>query len=100
MATRVPLIGAIGAVVQWRVAWWVAIGVAVVAAINPNGAIRAPRRWLAAAVALTALHGAVQWHWLATPHTGEFSGVAIARSDAVPRSFGGFARGSGSAGES
>lgn len=100
VATRVPLIGAIGAVVQWRVAWWVAIGVAVVAAINPNGAIRAPRRWLAAAVALTALHGAVQWHWLATPHTGEFSGVAIARSDAVPRSFGGSAPGSGSAGES
>ncbi len=88
VATRAPLVGAIGAVMQWRVAWWVAIGVSVVAAINPNGAIRAPRRWLAAAVALTALHGAVQWHWLATPHTGEFSGVAIARSDAVPRRYG------------
>lgn len=30
-------------------------------------------------------HGAVQWHHLATPRTGEFAGVVVARSDAVAR---------------
>ena len=32
-----------------------------------------------------AAHGAVQWHLLATPRTGEFAGVVVARSDAVAR---------------
>lgn len=40
---------------------------------------------LAALVVVFAVHGGVQWHRLSTPHTGEYSGVVVARSDALLR---------------
>lgn len=60
--------------------WW---GIATAAVI---AAFRLPRRrWLVVLTVVFALHGAVQWHDLATPQLGEFSGVAFARSDPVAK---------------
>ncbi|MFM8712019.1 MAG: ComEC/Rec2 family competence protein, partial [Actinomycetota bacterium] len=42
-----------------------------------------PARWLAVVALVFAGHGAAQWHRLATPHVGEYAGVAFARSDAI-----------------
>ena len=99
LASRVPVVawvaGVSAVVVPWRVVWWAFIGVAVAttlttpasrdATLQVRRATRKRQRMFAALVALTALHGAVEWHHLATPQTGEFSGVALARSDAAPR---------------
>ena len=106
-ASRVPAIASVAGVsavvAPWRLVWWVLIGATITATLVPRDATRSrqlvllgPRGWLAVVVALTVLHGAVEWHHLATPRTGEFSGVAIARSDAAPRSYGGQVGGSAS----
>jgi ComEC/Rec2-related protein len=101
------LAGVSAAVAPWRLVWWVLIGAAITATLVPRDAtpsrppvLFGPRGWLAVMVTLTVLHGAVEWHHLATPRTGEFSGVAIARSDAAPRSYGGQVGGSGPVGGS
>lgn len=61
--------------------WWGVAAAAVVAAF------RMPRRrWLLVLALVFCVHGAGQWHRLATPRTGEFSGVAFARSDPVAAS--------------
>ncbi len=110
-ASRVPAIaslaGVSAAVVPWRLVWWVLIGATISATLVPRDAtpirllvLLSPRGWLAVVVTLTVLHGAVEWYHLATPRTGEFSGVAIARSDAAPRSYGGSVGGSGPIGGS
>ncbi|MFM7892616.1 MAG: hypothetical protein ACKO8P_02200, partial [Actinomycetota bacterium] len=42
-----------------------------------------PARWLTVFALVFAGHGAAQWHRLATPHVGEYAGIAFARSDAI-----------------
>ena len=74
-------------------AWWVICGAAVVAALidgntrapYPTASVRVPVRFLVIVAALFAVHGATEWHRLATPRTGEYSGIVIARSDAVAK---------------
>ena len=106
-ASRVPMIdslaGVSAAVAPWRLVWWVLTGAAITATLVPRDAtpsrppvLFGPRGWLAVVVTLTVLHGAVEWHHLATPRTGEFSGVGTARSDAAPRSYGASVGGSAS----
>ncbi|MEY4401759.1 MAG: putative competence protein ComEC [Actinomycetota bacterium] len=76
--------------------WWVVCGAAVVAALSTRSmhpalrmhpAHRKPtaRPALLLLAALFAAHGATEWQRLATPQTGEFSGFAVARSDAVAK---------------
>jgi ComEC/Rec2-related protein len=101
------LAGVSAVVVPWRLVWWVLIGATITATLVPRDAtpsrppvLFGPRGWLAVMVTLTVLHGAVEWHHLATPRTGEFSGVATARSDAAPRSYGASVGGSSPVGGS
>lgn len=47
------------------------------------GLLKHSSRWLVVLVFVFAWHGAAQWQRLATPRTGEFSGVVFARSDPV-----------------
>jgi ComEC/Rec2-related protein len=93
VASRLPVIasgaGVAAVVVPWRAVWWACSGVVAVAALVSRHAVWNSQRCLAVLVVLTAVHGAVEWQRLASPRSGEFSGVAIARSDAVPRSYGG-----------
>ncbi|MFZ9954120.1 MAG: ComEC/Rec2 family competence protein [Ilumatobacteraceae bacterium] len=72
--------------VQW---WWLAIAVCIGATVCATSfaASRSPHvgRWVMVVISLTLCHGAVQWQQLASPRTGEFAGVAFARSDPVAR---------------
>lgn len=74
-------VGVAAAMVPWRIAWW--LGIALVLAMRFRST--SPHRWLVALVLLTVVHGAVEWHRLATPRVGEFSGYATARTDTSPR---------------
>lgn len=76
-----------------RLVWWVLIGACTAAvwwllarapATNGHGHVYGIRRYarlIALLVIIHSVHGAVQWQRLANPQTGEFSGVAYARSD-------------------
>lgn len=71
---------------QW---WWIAIAVCIGATAFATSLAAARNvhagRWATVVIVLTLCHGAVQWQQLATPRTGEFAGVAFARSDPVAR---------------
>ncbi len=68
--------------------WWMLAAVCVAIVLVPRTAAhvrpRASRhaRALLALFIVVACHAGVQWHRLATPQTGEYSGLAYARSDA------------------
>ena len=68
--------------------WWMLAAVCVAAVLVPRTAAhvrpRASRhtRALLVLFIVIACHAGVQWHRLATPQTGEYSGLAYARSDA------------------
>lgn len=74
-----------------RVVWWLALGACAAGALTGGGTMmrrsdrsndgRTDSAWLIVLLMLTFVHGAVQWQRLATPRTGEFHGVAYARSD-------------------
>ena len=78
--------------------WWLICGATVVALLLACGthathdsmvtrhrSARAPRRLLVIVAALFAMHGATEWHRLASPRVGEYSGFVVARSDAVAK---------------
>ena len=85
--------GGISRVLTVPQAWWLICGAAVVAALidgnartpHPTASVRVPVRSLVIVAALFAVHGATEWHRLATPRTGEYSGVVFARSDATAK---------------
>ena len=68
--------------------WWMLAAVCVAIVLVPRTAVHvAPRtsrhaRALLALFVVIACHAGAQWHRLATPQTGEYSGLAYARSDA------------------
>ena len=79
--------------------WWMFAALCAATVLAPATALHAvprdapharPRRprhapALLALFVVVACHSCAQWHRLATPQTGEYSGVAFARSDAQPR---------------
>ena len=73
------------AVIGVRLVWWLfatgAVGATLISIVQQ----RRIGRLLILVIVVFAGHGAAQWHQLSTPRTGEFSGVATARSDAGNR---------------
>lgn len=70
------------------IAWWLVCGLTVLQFVRcSQRRVVTPRvvGWTVAIVVSFAGHGAVQWERLATPRTGDFSGIVHARSDAVVR---------------
>jgi hypothetical protein len=65
--------------------WWLAVALAVAGAVTAVLQHRSISRRLLVVVLVFAGHGAAQWHRLATPQVGNFSGSAVARSDAGNR---------------
>jgi ComEC/Rec2-related protein len=65
--------------------WWLAVALSVAGAVAAVLQHRSISRRLLVVVLVFAGHGAAQWHRLATPQVGNFSGPAIARSDAGNR---------------
>jgi competence protein ComEC len=87
-------LGAVSARLDAAVApplWWMLAAVCVASVLVPRTAThavsRAPRhaRVLLVLFVVVACHSGAQWHRLATPQTGEYSGIAYARSDAHTR---------------
>ena len=65
--------------------WWLAVALSVAGAVAAVLQHRPAGRWFVVVAVVFAGHGAAQWHRLATPQVGNFSGPAIARSDAGNR---------------
>jgi len=63
--------------------WWMLAAVCVVLVLMPHRTRHA--RVILALFIVVACHAGAQWHRLATPQTGEYSGIAYARSDARNR---------------
>ncbi|MFZ9843568.1 MAG: ComEC/Rec2 family competence protein [Ilumatobacteraceae bacterium] len=101
LASRWQLIftaaGGVSRVLKVPQVWWIICGAALVAALIDGSAranqlttpvrvsTRARRRSLLVIALVFAAHGATEWHRLATPRVGEYSGIVIARSDAVAK---------------
>lgn len=84
LAVRWPLLFA-GDLNAAPVVWWLAVAASVAGAATAVLQHRPAGRWFVVVVVVFAGHGAAQWHRLATPQVGNFSGTAIARSDAGNR---------------
>jgi hypothetical protein len=65
--------------------WWLAVALSVAGAVAAVLQHRSAGRWFVVVAVVFAGHGAAQWHRLTTPQVGNFSGSAIARSDAGNR---------------
>jgi len=65
--------------------WWLAVALSIAGAVAAVLQHRSAGRWFVVVAVVFAGHGAAQWHRLTTPQVGNFSGSAIARSDAGNR---------------
>ena len=68
--------------VRSHVLWWVFAAGCVMVVVRQMFAAQVHRSVVALSLVVLAAHGASHWHALSTPRLGEFSGVAMAMSDA------------------